>query len=342
MDAMRYRDEMRARRVRQPHRRRSSGFVIAVTVAVVCPLAAAACGESARGASQTNTPQGTQVVSHEEVVLLPRLGAGEGGWCLTTISAVGCPTLHLPVFQGPIVIENWSGQGSSSQTPVREAVILTTSQVAAVSLEGRAPIATRAESVLPNHLRVAVVELRGGSGGRVLGITAPPALPRSHFTALDSKGEAIPQRRTPGPPLEFEVPSRSWGQSASAPPGVCGIEAKGLAGLVSEGGSVMTTVRPHPDIRGREFVDCLRASYLLDNWPLEADVLLDAGHPGSTPPPLTAMRPLAGHPEIFQGPGVEGETIARRIPGAWLLVAKGKDLGQRLIFLEHLRVRIRL
>ena len=99
----------------------------------------------------------------------------------------------------------------------------------------------------------------------------------------------------------------------------------------------MTAVRPHPNVRGREFVDCLRANYLLDNWPIEANVLLDAAHPGSVPALLPAMPPLARHPGVFQGPGGEGETVARRIPNAWLLVSKGKGLEQRLKVLEHLR-----
>jgi hypothetical protein len=70
------------------------------------------------------------------------------------------------------------------------------------------------------------------------------------------------------------------------------------------------------------------------------NVLLDAAHPGSTPALLPAMQPLAGHPGVFRGPGVEGETIARRIPGAWLLVAKGKGLQQRLLVLSHIHVSV--
>lgn len=100
----------------------------------------------------------------------------------------------------------------------------------------------------------------------------------------------------------------------------------------------MPAIRRHRDVRGREFVDCVRTTYLLRNWPIEADVLLDAEHPGSTPAPLLALRPLHGHAGVFAGPGEEGDTVARRIPGAWLLVAKGEGLRQRLAFLGHLHV----
>ncbi len=103
----------------------------------------------------------------------------------------------------------------------------------------------------------------------------------------------------------------------------------------------MTALSPRPDVRGREFVDCIRTSYILDRWPIEANILLDAAHPGASPGPLLATRPLPGHAGVVQGPGVEGDTLARRIPGAWLVVGQGADDQQRLELLEHLRTTIR-
>ena len=121
---------------------------------------------------------------------------------------------------------------------------------------------------------------------------------------------------------------------------VCRLEKEGLPGLVFEGGGLMSEIRPHRDIRGREFVGCVHANYLLDNWPLKADVLLDAEHPGSTPAGLPLMRRLAGRPGISQGPGAVGELVARRIPGAWILVWEGEGEDQRLRVPEHLRVKV--
>lgn len=341
------RGAIRARLGRQ-NRVRQLGQGVAAVATVTCLLTAVACAGSAGGTGQADQSKPTQVAGHDEVVLLPiTLGAGDGGWCLTTLRAGGCPTLHMPMFAGPIIFEHWGAQGPSPSglapsIPVREGFVLTTNEVAAVSFEDGAPIATRAESTLPVHLRAAVVELRGGPVRHVFGVTAPPPLPRSHFSPLNAKGEPIIETGAPGPPFEFEVPSRNWGRSARAPAGVCSVEATAAVGLLSEGGSVMTAVRPHPNVRGREFVDCVRASYVLNNWPLEANVLLDAARPGVTPAALPAMRPLAGHPGVFQAPGVEGETLARRIPGAWLVVVKGEGLRQRLTFLEQLRVAIHL
>jgi hypothetical protein len=128
----------------------------------------------------------------------------------------------------------------------------------------------------------------------------------------------------------------------SEPSGVCRLRVEDTPGLISEGGRLMTGIKPHTDVRGREFVDCLHARYSLRTRPLEVDVLLDAEHPGSTPAELPAMRPLVGHKGICVGPGTEGNTVARRIPGAWLLITKGKDLQQRLtLLLNNLYVEIR-
>jgi hypothetical protein len=105
---------------------------------------------------------------------------------------------------------------------------------------------------------------------------------------------------------------------------------------------MMTAVRPHKNVRGREFVDCVQVSYLFGGWPLEVNVLLDGAHPGATPAPLPALRALVGHRGVFEGPGLEAETVARRIPGAWILVARGESLKQRLAALEHLSITLRL
>jgi hypothetical protein len=313
-----------------------------VIAAIACILGFAACAGAARTApSQLAGVQGAQVVDNEEVILFPYRGAGAGGWCATTINRDGgCPSFRLPVFQGPIILEDWTGRSSSSEAPVDEAIVLTSDQVSAIVLDGRAPVATRRESGLPNGMRAAVVELRGGSRIHVFGVTAPPPFPRSHFVALDAAGHPIPQTRQPGPPLEFQVPARNWERGKKAPTGVCGLVADGPAGLLFEGGSVMTAAVPHRDIRGREFVDCVHTTYLLLGFPVEADVLVDAAHPGSFPAQLPAMRALRGHPGVFRGPGVNGETVARRVPGAWLLVTKGGSLKQRLLMLRHLRVSV--
>lgn len=267
---------------------------LAIFALVVCTIVMVACASSARGVPQQGGGAVTQVASNAEGFLVPIREAGVGGWCVTTRRLGGgevCPTFGMPSrfgpFSGPIVIENWSGRSFSSESSaeaVDEALVLTTSVVAGVSLEGGVRVATRAESVLPDALRAAVVELRGGSGAQVLGTPVPPAFPRAHFEAFGSDGKVLAQTRALAPPLEFRAPSKSW--RATQPParGICGLTVKDFRGLVSAGGSVMTSIMPHRDTLGRELVDCERSMYSLGGTRLEADVLLDAEHPGGRRP----------------------------------------------------------
>jgi hypothetical protein len=319
---------------------RGAASILSLCACLCSVLSVAACATSAGGGD--GVTRVTQVAPGSEVVLQPTLGAGEGGWCLTVVGATGCPTLHMPTQGTPIIVENWSGESSSSRGPVREGIALTTGVVAAVSLEGRLPVATHAQPGLPDHLRSVLVELRGGTGRRVLGGNAGPALPRARFKALNSKDEPIVQSRVPGATLEFHFPSQNLGTAQATLRGVCRIVAKNVSGLLYEGGMVMVTVRPHRDVYGKEFVSCIRTSYLLDNWPLAAVVLLDAAHPGTAPASLPTFHRLVGHAGIFEGFTLEGEAVARRTSGAWLIVTKGNGLGQRLTLLEHLRATVHL
>jgi hypothetical protein len=319
---------------------RGAANILSLCACLCSVLSFAACATSTGGGD--GVTRVTQVAPGNEVVLQPTLEAGEGGWCLTVVGGAGCPTLDMPTQGTPIIIENWSGKSSSSKGPVREGIALTTEGVAAVSFEGRLPVATQAQPGLPDHLRSVLVELRGGTGLRVLGGNAGPALSRAHFKALNSKDEPILQSRAPGATLEFYFPSQNVGTVQAALKGVCRIVAKNVPGLLYEGGMVMVMVRPHRDVYGKEFVSCIRTSYLLDNWPLTAVVLLDAARPGTIPASLPTFHRLMGHAGIFEGFTLEGEAVARRIPGGWLIVAKGKDLEQRLTFLEHLRPKVNL
>jgi hypothetical protein len=52
------------------------------------------------------------------------------------------------------------------------------------------------------------------------------------------------------------------------------------------------------------------------------------------------MEPLARHAGFFQVPVAQGEAVARRIPSAWLIVARGSGIAQRLLVLEHLHATV--
>jgi hypothetical protein len=295
-----------------------------------------------------------EVAIHEQVVLLPSHNAGVGGWCLATLgeNEVGqgyCTANEPPAFDGPIVAEGTQphvfvvGRGA----PARVVIVLTTSQVAEVSFEGYKRVATHADALLPNHMRGAVLELRGRTGEARTGESAlrvSRMLDNIKIIAWNKDGSPIARTGVSAPALTFGMPSRNWSRDQPAPRGVCSISVDGLDEASSfQEGTVMTAVRPHRDVRGREFVNCAHLDYrLAGRWFIGADVLLDAAHPGAVPVRLPGIRPLPGHAGIFLGAGAEGKELARRIPDAWLLVTQGKDLAQRLALLEHLRATVHL
>lgn len=289
-----------------------------------------------------------------EVALIPSHNAGVGGWCLARLSGgegkeasedSDCDANERSVtegpFQGPIVAE--SGERIAVLKDdglwVKTVVALVTAPVVAVSFKGYKPIATHADALLPNHLRGAIIKLRSRS-------YKPPSLPHfpsGHLIAWGRNGRPISQKFTQGHSLTFGMPVRSWSNGAPARRGVCNIGASGLTGLKLQSGAVASEVRPHADELGKEFVNCAHSYYLLHGkWPLEAYVLLDAAHPGATPASLPGMVPLQSYRGVFVGPGASDMELARRIPGAWVLVSEGKDLQQRLSLLEHLHVMLHI
>jgi hypothetical protein len=327
--------------------RRAGGTIMMAVI--IWAFAAAACAGSARQPHARSAVAVTQKAGGEAVILFPLLGAGEGGWCLSRVMAAGveCPTYALSPrqgpFAGPIVVESWSGSSSGSSVPVRSALVLTTSEVATISLEDGTPIATRAQPSLPDHMRSALVELVGGSGRRVLGVEEVPPLPGVRFAALNARGERLPEGDASAPALQFHGPARTWRGSHDPARGMCELHARGLAPLIATGGAVMTAPTSHKDVRGREFVDCIERTYRLNGWPIQADLLVDAEHLGMAPAPLPAMQPLPGTGRggtILQGPGTGGHLVARRVSGAWLVVTKGRDVGQRIAVLKQLRAAI--
>lgn len=174
-----------------------------------------------------------------------------------------------------------------------EGFALTTAAVAAVRRgDGGRMIPTYAESVLPEHLRAAFVELRGGRPVCIHGLgkaicvhTAP--LSAQRFIPLTSDGMRMPELRRPpsarasvGYALSFEVPGRGWQRPSAPPPGVCELGVRRIRDLVASAGFVATRVPPHRGLPGSPLVSCASDSYPYEGWPLVASVLLDAADPG--------------------------------------------------------------
>ena len=82
---------------------------------------------------------------------------------------------------------------------------------------------------------------------------------------------------------------------------------------------------------GRAFFSCIDTEYYLRGWPLDAAILLDAAKPGATPAAIPGLTPVKGEHAYFNGPGdFKGELIATRYGNAWLIVAGGSGLAQRV------------
>jgi hypothetical protein len=305
-------------RVRHPCR------FMTVLVMAICVVALASC-------SGSSDP--IQTVRHESVLFVPPIEAGDGGWCLA-IQNEACRGIAL---QGPIIAEGWVGYGPP---PTRIGIVVTTSAVSAVSVEGGAPIAMRGEEALPDDLRAASVEIQGGRRFRRVpgfGISAP--VPAS-FVPLAQGGKLMHQIRGLRTSLLFVEPTKRWTWPASVPRGICAIRIGRLEGLRVERGNVVTRFEHRVGLVERPLLSCALTVYELNGSSVLASVLVDAGDPGSSPTPLPGMKPLAGHPGVVQAPVADGEAVAHRIPGAWLIVTKGSGVSQRLDLLEHMSAKV--
>src|SRR4029077_7608220 len=107
-------------------------------------------------------------------------------------------------------------------------------------------------------------------------------------------------------------------------------------------GTVASRVRPFPEIVGRGFISSAETVYTYrEAHRLPAALLLDASSPGTEPPPpLPEMKPLTGHPGIFETPP---DRFARRIHNAWLVIQEEDRIGPRVPvrLLEDLRGTVR-
>lgn len=304
--------------------------MISVVAVGLCGIAVSSCS---RTASISRNP---------EILLVPQVNAGWAGWCVIGVGerVGGCPPGQS---HPPILAESWGSGGPPSATL---AYAVATARVRSVAFDGEPPIPTQAESGLPDNLRAVVVEIPGKEL-----LSEDKVAPR--FTPLDANGEPIAQSaEADGDPqasmetLGIAVPSRGVSNPMEPTSGVCRINAMHLAGLAAQGGSVISRVPSYSGLIGRGFLSCASTSYSLNGWPLLAGILLNASRPGALPSALSAMKPLPGPPGIFhapgpEGPGTEGELLARRVHGAWLVVARG-DPQLRLSLLEHLRATVHL
>jgi hypothetical protein len=304
-----------------------------------------ACGGS--GAGKAVDRDGvTQIPTDEYVVLVPHVLGGEGGWCMVRPRAIFGPgPCEESPGVGPILAESWTvssggGSGSSgSEAPVAKGVAVTTSAVASVSVNGGRPSPTRSEAVLPSGVRAVSVELRGSTQPKSEFEFALPKT-RRRFTPLNSHGLAIPQTGA-GSLLSFKTPASTWRFPDPEPAGLCMIASNAVDGLRALGGTVATRLASADEVPGEPMLSCISVRYGGGGFSLIASVLLDARRPGRAPGVLPTARLISGRPGVYSALGDAGAMVARRIPGAWLVVSGGDSQEQRIRLSMRLDAAVR-
>jgi hypothetical protein len=334
-------------------------LVVGLGGVVACSIAALSCsGNEGEGRYVS------RAAPNSHVFLVPLLDGGQAGWCMASATSTarggGAGCSDPPTSTGPIFAETCGRSETAT-----DVYVLTRTDVSAVAVDGGRPIPTRVNPTLPDGLRAAAIALYGPKG-------QPPARIRPgcpEVIALNGNGIVIQRGGQRGATLSVTLPgTQLWNahpepafeacsvpmhESRSAcrvptkpPPGACRLVVKrALAKTTARGGAVATEIRPSRNVFGQAFLSCVSTEYLyLEEQLLDAAVLLDAAHPDAILPPLPAMKPLAGHSGIFEAPGWRGEIVARRIPGAWLVVEESDEIGLRVPvqLLERLHATIHL
>jgi hypothetical protein len=332
-------------RRRQRTRRARLGSALLLALAGVGLLAWAFSGERAPG-----DPRGVERASAGAAAsrtvaatsggfgirLSPALDGGQYGWCvgveepgLNGIAGGGCGT--VPVETVPLSMVLTSADGRTRRASI---VVLTTPRVAAVLVGAHRRVATAELPGLPYGLRAARIVVpftpRRSSAGRV----SFPAPAEPSLTALDAAGRPI-----------ASTPVRGGAQGpALAAQGPCTLRAGGAPGLRAAWSHVASAIVPYPGaLVGRAFFSCIDTEYVLHKWALDAAILLDAAHPGISPAAIPGLAPVPGEAGYVNGPGdFKGELTAVRRGDAWLVVAGGSGLSQRIEVLSHLKATVKL
>jgi hypothetical protein len=331
-----------ARRRRRARRARLSATALLALVGIGA-LVWAVAGQGApveRGAAAHTTVRAgasrPTAAAGFGIRLSPALDGGQYGWCVgieepgfSGIAGGGCsatPTESLPLS---MVLTS-----ADARTRTESIVMLTTPPVAAVRIGAHRAVATTGLPGLPYGLRAARIVVpftgRRSADGRVVF----PAPVEPSLTPLNRAGRPI-----------AGAPVRPSAQTpALAARGPCTLKAGGVPGLAARWSHVASEIAPYRGaLVGRAFFSCIDTEYYLHNWPLDAAILLDAAHPGGAPAAIPGLSPVPGRAGYVNGPGdFKGALTAVRRGNAWLVVAGGSGLSQRIDVLSHLTATVKL
>ncbi len=322
------------RRQRTRRIRAALGVLLAATgvAGLVWALTAGGPPASSRQADHSGATGAarSRVAAHGfNVRLSPALDGGQYGWCVGLEEGPGgigggtCAA--TPVTSSPVAMEMSSESLKKRQQSI---LLLTIPRVAAVLVNGRRRVPTVTLPGLPYGLRAARIVLPVRVTTTPAGRHVLPLPPEPAIVALDAQGRPIPNRSVRGPDERPNTSGR----------GPCALRAGGLPGLAPQWSHVASAIEPFPGtVVGRAFFSCIDTEYYLQHWPLDAAILLDAAHPGAVPAAIPGVTPVPAAPGFFNGPGdFKGELTATRHGNAWLVVAGGSGLAQRIEVLRHL------
>jgi hypothetical protein len=274
-----------------------------------------------------------------DVHLSPALDGGQYGWCVgveehPALIAYGACAM-TPVASTPLAMQLSGASAGARQETI---VVLVTPQVRTILVNGGRRVPTLTLPGLPYGLRAARVLIALRIKTHPDGRRSIVSIPQPKLVALDARGRVIADQVREIPAL-----SRSTLVGAAAT-GPCRLRVSGLPGLRAKWSHVAAAIRPFPGaLVGRSFFSCVDTEYYLHNWPLDAAVLLDAAHPGTSPAAIPGLEPVRGQRGYFNGPGdFKGELTATRVGNSWLVLAGGSGLAQRLEILRHLTATVKL
>lgn len=170
---------------------------------IICAFAVSGCSDDTDRSTFVSRP-----VPKGHVLLMPELQGGWAGWSMTmsyqTATEGGSSDGPLTrTSTGPIFAE---GSCEESKFGIK-VYVLTTQEVAAVSMAGGMPIPTATNSTLPDGLRAAAVEIVRQNGRPSIGLHCP------RRTALDAHGKLINGRASRVGHKRLDCPARGTGKS---------------------------------------------------------------------------------------------------------------------------------
>jgi len=313
--------------------RRLLGVVAMIVVFVAADVAGAVAA--------TLPPGQASAESYEVFPAIPSATVGAIDQDIEFLSTEGeAATLSVPGLGESLL--DWD-QINGVGPPSVHGFVVTSSAVAAVSVDGGAPIPTVASAGLYSGLRSAAYEI---PGTRLPPVTTGRARVRPLVTPLGAEGQPITAPTPIKPKAALEI--RSWEAPGRPSSGVCEISARRSSGFAAQSGGVVAVIRPVVSTPLPPYVTCAETTYSIPSpegtaEELSAFVVLDAGDPGATPDAMAALEPMLGVARVFQSRvPPSGEVVARRIPGAWLLVEGGANTEQRVRLLDRLSASVHM